>query len=266
MTASALHPLGFVLAPATRRHVWHLRVGEQRTLRQAGADSADGPAVDPTWPACVHHGTPDCAPCGACCREAFDSVPLGPEDDATAERHPHLVRTSTGWRDLERVPSPSGCGTPLRRPGGRRSAAAYRCTIYAGPAHRLPRPRARVAQLRVRAASRGAVAAGPGRCGSGRRRLTWVGRGEERGETGVGARACRCTVARDRPAARQSSPRASPASRVSARSRTNARPRTPARSSTGASSRAGSSRSSRTSSSRPIPTSSSSATRSRTPT
>lgn len=47
-----------------------------------------------------------CFSCGACCREAFDTVPV---TDADAERladHADLVRVQPdGWRDLKRVPS-----------------------------------------------------------------------------------------------------------------------------------------------------------------
>jgi hypothetical protein len=125
-----VHPLGFPIAPATNDTCGTCGWAQDGRCSQAGADGAEGPVVDPAWPACVHHGTPDCGPCGACCREAFDSVPLGPEDDATAERHPDLVRTSTGWRDLVRVPSPTGCGTRCAALIGDGPTTPFRCTIY----------------------------------------------------------------------------------------------------------------------------------------
>jgi Fe-S-cluster containining protein len=75
---------------------------------------------------------PDCGTCGACCREAFDSVPVGPEDEATARAHPALVRVEadTGWRDLQRVPSPTGCGTRCTALVGDGAVHPFRCRIY----------------------------------------------------------------------------------------------------------------------------------------
>jgi uncharacterized protein len=73
-----------------------------------------------------------CDDCGACCREAFDSVPVGPQDERVAEMFPDLIRVhEDGWRDLRRVPG-KGEGTRcicLRGDGA--STRPYRCTIYA---------------------------------------------------------------------------------------------------------------------------------------
>lgn len=69
----------------------------------------------------------DCQDCGACCREAYDTVPITEEE---AERLPDLAQLhGDGWRDLRRAPSPRGEGTwcaALTAPGGR-----YTCTHYA---------------------------------------------------------------------------------------------------------------------------------------
>jgi Fe-S-cluster containining protein len=79
----------------------------------------------------------DCATCGACCREAFDSVPVLAEDTRMAERQPALVqRHADGWRDILRVPSPAssatlGCGTRCAALQGDGSAQApFRCVVY----------------------------------------------------------------------------------------------------------------------------------------
>lgn len=73
----------------------------------------------------------DCATCGACCREAFDSVPVGPEDERMARNQPALVRTQPdGWREILRVPSPSGCGTRCAALVGDGAQAPFRCTVY----------------------------------------------------------------------------------------------------------------------------------------
>ena len=73
-----------------------------------------------------------CDPCGACCREAFDSVPVTDEDEARLGENAHLVRRSNdGWRDLARVGSPTGRGTRCAALRGDGCAAPYRCVVYA---------------------------------------------------------------------------------------------------------------------------------------
>lgn len=128
-----LHPTGLPLGgPATTcgSCTW-VRDG---TCGLLAPDDRPGPAVDVAGTGCVHHeGEPDCAPCGACCREAFDSVPVDDEDVQTLRNRPSWIRIGDdGWRDLLRVPSPTGCGTrcaALSGDGG--SATPFRCTIYA---------------------------------------------------------------------------------------------------------------------------------------
>ena len=72
-----------------------------------------------------------CDDCGACCREAFDSVPVGPEDDAVAVAFPELIRlASDGWRDLQRVPTAAGTKCICLRGTGATNEP-FRCTIYA---------------------------------------------------------------------------------------------------------------------------------------
>lgn len=71
-----------------------------------------------------------CDPCGACCREAFDSVPVTEADEARLGEHAHLVRRAEdGWRDLARVPS--GRGTRCAALRGDGCAAPFRCVVYA---------------------------------------------------------------------------------------------------------------------------------------
>jgi len=88
-----------------------------------------------------------CDACGACCREAFDSVPVGPEDERVAERYPELIRVhDDGWRDLKRVPvgerfrsEAEGGGRFVGRSNGTKCICLrgngaddepFRCTIY----------------------------------------------------------------------------------------------------------------------------------------
>ncbi|MBX2798266.1 MAG: YkgJ family cysteine cluster protein [Myxococcales bacterium] len=75
--------------------------------------------------------TPDCATCGACCREAFDSVPVVDTDERTLARQRDLVvHHDDGWRDLQRTAAPSGCGSRCAALIGDGELAPYRCTIY----------------------------------------------------------------------------------------------------------------------------------------
>ncbi|MEQ1503741.1 MAG: YkgJ family cysteine cluster protein [Myxococcota bacterium] len=88
---------------------------------------------EPVPPAPVDPGpVPDCATCGACCREAFDTVPLSADDDATIDRQPAMVVVDPdGWWHLARVPSPTGCGTRCAALTGDGAATTpFRCRIY----------------------------------------------------------------------------------------------------------------------------------------
>lgn len=82
-------------------------------------------------PACAHFEPPvDCATCGACCREAFDSVPVE-DDDEIRTRHPDLVVDhEDGWRDLERVKTPGGTRCSALKGDGT-CEAPFRCRVYA---------------------------------------------------------------------------------------------------------------------------------------
>jgi Fe-S-cluster containining protein len=75
----------------------------------------------------------DCASCGACCREAFDTVPVTSEDGRALALGPDWVATAAdGWREVRRVPSPTGCGTRCRAlRGDGAESTPFRCAIYA---------------------------------------------------------------------------------------------------------------------------------------
>lgn len=96
---------------------------------QAGDGEEPAPRR-PDAPACEHFATGlDCLACGACCREAYDSVPVTGEDEEVLTHHPELVVThDDGWVDLRRVPSPSGCGTRCAALTG---DGPFVCRIYA---------------------------------------------------------------------------------------------------------------------------------------
>lgn len=77
-------------------------------------------------PACERfEEPPDCASCGACCREAFDLVEVRPRE-VFAKRHRHLlVLRDDGGFDLTR---PGGRCPPLVGDGSREHP--YRCSLY----------------------------------------------------------------------------------------------------------------------------------------
>jgi Fe-S-cluster containining protein len=87
-----------------------------------------GPEVGASTPACsLFEERLDCLACGACCREAYDSVPVT-EADEVLRVHPELIRRDGDWVDLQRVPSPTGCGT---RCVALRGDGPFTCAIYA---------------------------------------------------------------------------------------------------------------------------------------
>ncbi|MBA2322364.1 MAG: YkgJ family cysteine cluster protein [Deltaproteobacteria bacterium] len=133
------HPAGLTAGDGSRACAdcaWALAVpGGHRCVAAAAPDAA-GPFLPPGTLACTGWEPPvRCEPCGACCREAFDAVPVE-DDDPTARDFPELVLGDPGgWREIRRVPSPSGCGTrcaALRGDGS--EPAPFRCAIYASRA------------------------------------------------------------------------------------------------------------------------------------
>ncbi|HHO49850.1 MAG TPA: YkgJ family cysteine cluster protein [Deltaproteobacteria bacterium] len=98
----------------------------------AAPEGEPGPPIAPDLAACAHfEPPPDCAGCGACCREAFDSVPVEGDDHATLLHQAELVVThDDGWRDLRRVPSPTGTGTRCVALAGDGTSTPFCCRIY----------------------------------------------------------------------------------------------------------------------------------------
>ncbi|MCO4744232.1 MAG: YkgJ family cysteine cluster protein [Proteobacteria bacterium] len=108
---------------------WHLEDGDWLTCLFA-APPGEQPIRVGDGPACAHYEPPpDCLDCGACCREAFDSVPV---DGDAQDRLPAelVVVHDDGWVDLARVPSPTGCGTRCAALRGDGETAPYTCVVY----------------------------------------------------------------------------------------------------------------------------------------
>ena len=129
MPTSPSHPSGLPGTDAPRgscRDCAWVVAGAPLACRAAAPEGA-APVAIPDGPGCAsHEPTPRCEDCGACCREAFDSVPVEGDHEPVLTAHPELVRThDDGWRDLQRIPVPGGtrCAALLGPP--------YACRIYA---------------------------------------------------------------------------------------------------------------------------------------
>jgi hypothetical protein len=121
------HPVGLPLAaPGTRAAsercescAWSGAQGRGRRCRIAER------AIRREWQACERwEPALSCERCGACCRQAFDTLVVDPRE-RTARRHPELVVLRG---DLAEMPRPSGRCAALD--GEPESAAGYRCRIY----------------------------------------------------------------------------------------------------------------------------------------
>jgi hypothetical protein len=87
-----------------------------RCLRHAGR------SVKADWPACPAHqrlDALDCLTCGACCREAYHAVEVGPRDPFV-KRHPALVVPADGRLHVLRDGPRCAC-----------LGADRRCAVYA---------------------------------------------------------------------------------------------------------------------------------------
>jgi hypothetical protein len=128
------HPTtGLPAGDGTRRCTdcaWAEPHPDGRRCVAAAPPDAPGPLLPADAQACAWWEPPvSCDPCGACCREAFDAVPVEP-DDPTVDRHPDLIlRAEDGWMHLRRVPSGARTRCACLRGDGER--APFRCTIYA---------------------------------------------------------------------------------------------------------------------------------------
>lgn len=98
----------------------------------AGEGEEEGALLPPDCVGCAFwEPMPTCGPCGACCREAFDSVEVRITDLRTlANRPDRVVHHSDGWTDLRRVPSPTGSGTRCGSLQGDGGACPFRCDMY----------------------------------------------------------------------------------------------------------------------------------------
>ncbi len=82
-------------------------------------------AVRAAWPACERWETEvSCEACGACCREAFDTLLVGAREPVV-RRHPALVVLGDGGHEM---PRPHGRCAALRGQGG--AEDPFACSVY----------------------------------------------------------------------------------------------------------------------------------------
>lgn len=99
----APHPTGLLPALSSARGA---NCGDCAWAKARGSSDAltcvaSGRRVRREQEACAHHeASIDCLSCGACCREAYDTVEVGPRDRAL--RHAELLVTRTGGYDMAR--------------------------------------------------------------------------------------------------------------------------------------------------------------------
>jgi hypothetical protein len=87
--------------------------------------------VRPDERACARwESAPDCLACGACCRDAYDSVTVAPRD-LVRHRHPSLVLDRGSYRELARAKIADDTGEESRCAAlAGPSGGDWRCTIY----------------------------------------------------------------------------------------------------------------------------------------
>lgn len=118
------HPAGFAVPPylgdaTCETCAWRYDGGRGRPVPRCR--QANGARVDPGWPACERWEPDlDCLACGACCREAYDTVELSPREPIAAAR-PDLIVEANGRLQLARADT---------RCAALAAAPPYRCDAY----------------------------------------------------------------------------------------------------------------------------------------
>lgn len=112
--------------PTCEHCAWRVAPNEGAGCRARSAQEGGSAPLPAEQTCALWEPLPSCQACGACCREAFDTVPV---TEAELARLPELAqRHADGWLDLRRIPSPSGRGTwcaALTLEGGLYTCAHY---------------------------------------------------------------------------------------------------------------------------------------------
>lgn len=108
---AALHPLGFPLSPRQGKTcedcAWSYEGGPGKKVLRCR--QAEGKRLAPQSPACERfEGAFDCLGCGACCREAYDTVEVSARDPIK-KLHLDLLVPRSGGYDVKRNGSRCSC-------------------------------------------------------------------------------------------------------------------------------------------------------------
>ena len=100
--------------------VWHFVGGRGRPVSRCRRFGSR--RLDPEWPSCQSYTeTLDCLRCGACCREAYHAVEVGPRDEFT-RKHPDKVIPVNGRLNIIRQDGICGCLSP--------NNGCWPCSVY----------------------------------------------------------------------------------------------------------------------------------------
>lgn len=101
--------------------VWHFVGGRGKAVDRCRRHGNQ--RVEPSWPGCPSHTKVlDCLTCGACCREAYHAVEVGPRD-AFVRRHPDRVVRIDGRWNVCRKDGICACLAPAE--------GTWPCVVYA---------------------------------------------------------------------------------------------------------------------------------------
>ncbi len=101
--------------------VWHYVGGRGRPVDRCRRFANQ--RIEPEWPGCASHTQSlDCLQCGACCREAYDAVEVGPRDPFV-RIHPGRLEKVEGRLNIQRSNGVCGC---LNTADG-----SWACAVYA---------------------------------------------------------------------------------------------------------------------------------------
>ena len=100
--------------------VWHFVGGRGRPVDRCRRHG--NRRVVPDWPGCASYTAElDCLTCGACCREAYDAVEVGPRDQFVRS-HPDRIIEVYGRLNVCRLGSICGCLEP--------ADGTWPCAVY----------------------------------------------------------------------------------------------------------------------------------------
>ena len=120
----SLNPLSSEPGPPTsqcRDCVWHFVGGRGHPVSRCRRFG--GARLEPEWRGCASYTAAlDCLSCGACCREAYHAVEVGPRDPFV-RAHPDRIERVDGRLNVRRRDGVCGCLDP--------TSEQWPCVVYA---------------------------------------------------------------------------------------------------------------------------------------